>query len=91
MGGISAHILFDLGTIHSFVASKVASKFDGEFTKVNLSIPVLTPRDQVLETEGCILRVPIIIQDMVFPAHLLVVPLERYEVWEPKFTLSISV
>ena len=80
MGGISTHILFDLGATHSFVAPKVASSFDGEFTKVNLSIPVLTPGDQVLETEGCILRVPIIIQDMIFPADLLVLPLERYEV-----------
>ncbi|XP_022564277.2 uncharacterized protein LOC106373000 [Brassica napus] len=80
VGGISAHILFDSGATHSFVALEVASRFDGEFTKVNLSIPVLTPGDQVLETEGCILRVPIIIQDMIFPADLLVLPLERYEV-----------
>ena len=80
MGGISAHILFDSGATHSFVAPGVAARFDGEFTKVKLSIPVLSHGDQVLETEGCILRVPIIIQDMVFPAHLLVLPLERYEV-----------
>ena len=80
MDGISAHILFDSGATHSFVAPEVASQFDGEFTKVNLSIPVLTPGDQVLETEGCILGVPIIIQDMVFPADLLVLPLERYVV-----------
>ncbi|XP_022572856.1 uncharacterized protein LOC111214369 [Brassica napus] len=66
------------GATHSFVAPEVASRFDGEF-KVNLSIPVLTPGDQVLETEVCILRVPIIIQDMVFPAHLLVLPSERYK------------
>ncbi|XP_022572945.1 uncharacterized protein LOC106437272 [Brassica napus] len=78
--GGSTHILFDSGATHSFVAPEVASQFDGEFTKVNLSIPVLTPGDQVLETEGCILRVPIIIQDMVFSADLLVLPLERYEV-----------
>ncbi|XP_048628720.1 uncharacterized protein LOC125599496, partial [Brassica napus] len=52
VGGISAHILFDSGATHSFVAPEVASQFDGEFTKVNLSIPVLTPGDQVLETEG---------------------------------------
>ena len=66
------------GATHSFVAPEVASRLNGEFTKVNLSIPVLTPGDQVLETEGCILRVPIIIQDMVFPADLLALPLERY-------------
>ena len=71
---------FDSGATHSFVAPEVASRFDGEFTKVNLSISILNLGDQVLEAEGCILRVPIIIQDMVFPAHLLVLPLERYEV-----------
>ena len=52
MGGISAHILFDSGATHSFVGPEVASRFDGEFTKVNLSIPFLTPGDQVLETEA---------------------------------------
>src|SRR5690606_4704523 len=72
--------LFDSGATHSFVAPEVALKFEGDFTKVELNIPVLTPGDQVLETEGRYLRVPVIIQEMVFPAHLLVLPLERYEV-----------
>ncbi|KAF3565391.1 hypothetical protein DY000_02017479 [Brassica cretica] len=44
VGGISAYILFDSGGTHSFVAPKVASRFDGEFTKL--------PGDRVLHDDA---------------------------------------
>ena len=77
MGGISAHILFDSGATHSFVVPGVASRFDGEFTKVNLSISVLTPGDQVLETEGCILRVSINYPRYGFPGSFVSSPIRE--------------
>ncbi|XP_033134305.1 uncharacterized protein LOC117127762 [Brassica rapa] len=80
VGGVYVHVLFDSGATHSFVIPEVVSSFKGTFTRVKVGVSVRTPGNHNLRADSCVLRIPIYLESMVYPADLLVVPLGQHEV-----------
>ncbi|KAL1189428.1 hypothetical protein V5N11_012180 [Cardamine amara subsp. amara] len=80
VGGNPTHVLFDSGATNSFVTPEVAGRLEAKFEEIEMVYKVHTAGNQALLTRGIIRGVPITVKNQVFPADLLVMPMERFEV-----------
>jgi len=81
VGGNPTHVLFDSGATNSFVSSDVADKLGHGYERREVNVVVHTAGNQPpLQTQILLVGVPVVIQDTILPANLLVMPMERFEV-----------
>jgi len=81
VSGNPTHVLFDSGGTNSFVSSDKADKLGDGYEKREVNVLEHTAANQPpLQTRIVLVGIPVVIQDTILHANLLVMPMEMFKV-----------